>query len=232
MRKGDLVWCAALAAVLALLAAPATHEPIVAATKAHPYAMGFAKFAILATMGELLSIRLVRGAWTAPAGPVWRAVVWGLLGAVLAVVFPVFSSGIAGAIKAGLLPVASGPTGEWFCTALWVSVVMNLTWAPGLMLYHRITDTYLDLAGGRLSRVGSVRLADVAQAIDWRGFLGFVVFRTIPFFWIPAHTITFLFPPELRVLVAAFLSLALGALLAFAKVRGAAKAGAHGRTAA
>jgi hypothetical protein len=41
--------------------------------------------------------------------------------------------------------------------------------------------------------------------------------KTIPIFWIPAHTITFLLPSEYRVLSAAFLSIALGTILAFAK---------------
>ena len=90
------------------------------------------------------------------------------------------------------------------------------------MLVHRLTDTWLDLAGGALARIPSVGVAAVAGAIDWKGFLGFVLLKTIPLFWIPAHTVTFLLPPELRVLFAAFLSLALGAILAFAKRRAAA----------
>ena len=49
------------------------------------------------------------------------------------------------------------------------------------------------------------------------GFVSFVLMKTIPIFWIPAHTITFLLPSEYRVLSAAFLSIALGAILAFAK---------------
>jgi hypothetical protein len=47
--------------------------------------------------------------------------------------------------------------------------------------------------------------------------VSFVLLRTIPFFWIPAHTLTFMLPPEYRVLAAAMLSVALGAILAFAK---------------
>jgi hypothetical protein len=43
--------------------------------------------------------------------------------------------------------------------------------------------------------------------------------KTIPLFWIPAHTITFSLPPEYRVLMASFLSIALGGILAFAKRR-------------
>ncbi|MCX7905011.1 MAG: Mpv17/PMP22 family protein, partial [Caloramator sp.] len=48
-------------------------------------------------------------------------------------------------------------------------------------------------------------------------FISFVVLKTIPFFWIPAHTITFLLPSEYRVLMASFLSIALGAILSLAK---------------
>lgn len=219
MKLGDAAWGAALLVCLLLLGLPATHAPIVEATKLHPFLLGFVKFAILATMGELLSIRIVTGGWTMPAGLPWRAVVWGLLGVSLAVVFPVFAGGTREAAAAGLLPASSDPARQRVLSAFLVSAVMNLTWAPTLMFYHRLTDTYLDLAGGRLSRLPQVRLADVVRIIDWNTFAGFVVFRTIPLFWIPAHTITFLFPAELRVLVAAFLSLALGAILGFAKRR-------------
>ena len=62
-----------------------------------------------------------------------------------------------------------------------------------------------------------ISLPEVTDRIDWRGFIGFVVLKTIPFFWIPAHTVTFLLPPEYRILVAALLSIALGAILAYAK---------------
>jgi hypothetical protein len=57
----------------------------------------------------------------------------------------------------------------------------------------------------------------VVDKIDFYGFISFVVLKTIPIFWIPAHTVTFLLPPEYRVLMAAFLSIALGGILAFAK---------------
>lgn len=220
MRRGDAAWAAVLAGIIALLVVPPTHAWVIAATREHPYLMGFLKFAVLASLGELLAIRMVGGAWSLPSGPHWRAGVWGLLGAALALVFPVFSGGIAAAAHAGLLPSLPG-AGVKLSTALWVSTVMNLTWAPTLMLYHRLTDTWLDLAGGRLSGLGSVPVADVVRSIGWSDFVGFVVLKTIPVFWIPAHTITFLLPPELRILCAAFLSLALGGILAFSRRRGA-----------
>jgi len=49
------------------------------------------------------------------------------------------------------------------------------------------------------------------------GFCDFVLLKTIPLFWIPAHTAVFLLPAEFRVVAAAFLSVALGGILAFAK---------------
>jgi hypothetical protein len=219
MKPRDAFWVAALAAVVALLVIPGSRTWIMDVTKFHPFVMGFVKFGILASMGELLSIRMVTGGWTLPPGPQYRVIVWGLLGAGLVAVFPVFSAGTKAAADAGLLPVWADPAGERVLAAHLVSVVMNLTWAPTLMLYHRLTDTYLDLAGGRLRNVPAVPLAGVVGAINWNVFVGFVVFRTIPLFWIPAHTITFLLPPEARVLFAAFLSLALGAILGFAKRR-------------
>jgi len=42
---------------------------------------------------------------------------------------------------------------------------------------------------------------------------------TIPFFWIPAHTITFLLPGEYRILFAAVLGIVLGVFLAVATMK-------------
>lgn len=222
MKRGDLLWLAALAAIIFLLLFPATHAAFLAGTKAHPYLMGFAKVAILATMGELLALRIGGGNWRRPAGLAQRAFVWGLLGISFVIVFDVFAGGVAGAAGKGLLPVGTGPVAK-FATSLWISVLMNLAFAPCMMAFHRVTDTYIDLTHGP-ARKDNVGLRDVVAAIDWQGFVGFVVVRTIPLFWIPAHTITFLLPPEYRVLMAAFLSIALGAILAFAKRNQAAQA--------
>ena len=48
--------------------------------------------------------------------------------------------------------------------------------------------------------------------------MGFVFKKTIPFFWIPAHTITFLLPGQYQVLFAALLGVALGIILSIAAV--------------
>lgn len=209
MRGGDFIWLLVLAGVSALLLVPATREVFLAWTAAHPYLIGFAKFLVLATMGELLSLRIVGGAWKAPKGLLARAVIWGLFGMAIVLIFDVFAGGVASALKKGMLPGGDAK----LAFAFFVSAIMNLTFAPAMMLSHRMTDTWLDLrCEGKPSN-----LAAIVARIDWNGFVSFVLAKTIPFFWIPAHTITFLLPPEYRVLMAAMLSIALGALLAFAK---------------
>ncbi|HWI61704.1 MAG TPA: hypothetical protein VNT75_07705 [Symbiobacteriaceae bacterium] len=219
MKKGDLFWAAALAALASFLLVPVTREGFVALTKAHPYLMGFAKVAVLATMGELLALRIIRGDWAMPVGLWMRSVVWGFLGMSFTLTFDVFGSGTVAASAKGLLPAFDGVTGK-VVTALLTSTLINICFAPVMMAFHRVTDTYIDLAEGRFGALSSVRLADVVGRIDWYAFISFVVIKTVPIFWIPAHTVTFLLPPEYRVLNSALLSIALGAILAFAK-RGA-----------
>ncbi|HWQ61740.1 MAG TPA: hypothetical protein VN521_05475, partial [Negativicutes bacterium] len=91
MRSGDFLWLAGLGAIVALLAVPETREAFVSLSIAHPFAMGFAKFVVLATMGELLAVRIVGGQWRRPTGLALRAAVWGLLGMAVVLTFEVFN---------------------------------------------------------------------------------------------------------------------------------------------
>ena len=214
-KAGDLLWGLCLAGIIALLAVPATREGLVSLTNAHPFLLGFAKFAILATMGELLSIRILSGGWKKPKGMLAKAVVWGLIGMIIVLVFAIYSRGVAGAVAAGLLRVGRGTPAK-LLTAFLISLSMNLSFAPVFMAAHRLSDTYIDL------RVEGKRpnLDELLLAIDWKGFFRIVLLVTIPAFWVPAHTVTFLLPPDFRVLAAALLSLALGVILAFARRHG------------
>jgi hypothetical protein len=219
MRTGDLVWVAVLGGISCGLLLPQTHEAFLGATRAHPYLMGFVKVGVLATMGEWLARRVAGGSWAAPAGICWRAFVWGLFGVAFALVFEVFATGTAAVIGEGLLPVFADGFPADLSRAFWTSSLMNLIFAPVFMAFHRVTDGYIDAGNGTVSGMMDVRLADVLRRIDGVGFVSFVLLRTIPLFWIPAHTVTFLLPSEYRVLVAAYLSIALGAILAFARLR-------------
>jgi len=217
-RLIDLLWAFTLIAVICFLLIPAGFEIFARLSKTHIYLMAFTKFAILATMGELLATRIREGYWRRPAGLLWRALIWGFLGILIALVFYLYATGVAGALAKGLLP-SPGEQGvaSQFNYALSTSILMNLLFAPTFMAFHRITDTYIDLGKGNLREMVQVRFSDVLDQVDWNGFISFVVCKTIPFFWIPAHTITFMLPPEHRVLAAAFLSIALGAILASSK---------------
>lgn len=211
MKKGDFIWLLALAGIVTFLAAPGSREAFIVFTSAHPYFGGFVKFLVLATMGELLALRIVAGAYAKPKGLIYRALIWGFLGMVITLIFGIFAAGVKGVLSQGLLPGADSN----LAFAFLASTIMNLTFAPTMMAFHRMTDTYIDLKYESKGR--PVTVGEVASKIDWRGFISFVVLKTIPVFWIPAHTVTFLLPAEYRVLVAAMLSIALGAILAFAK---------------
>lgn len=217
MKKIDLVWPAVLAAIVVFLAVPETRHLFEATTSAHPYIMGFVKYAILATMGELLALRIVTGSWKRPAGFIYRVIIWGVLGMAFVLVFNIFNHGVIGAQKLGLLPMLQGGFGAALLVSFFTSLFMNLFFAPTFMAFHRVTDTYLDLGEGKLSKVLKVKLKDVVSKIDWNNFISFVVIKTIPLFWIPAHSITFMLPGNYRLLYAAFLSIALGGILAFSK---------------
>jgi hypothetical protein len=88
-----------------------------------------------------------------------------------------------------------------------------------MMTFHKITDTHILSNGGKLkSLITPIPFASIFSGINWTVQWGFVFKKTIPFFWIPAHTITFLLPGHFRVLFAAVLGIVLGIILAVAAV--------------
>ena len=205
----DSLWGLMVFAFLLLMLVPPTATFYQSANTSHPYLAAFVKFMFLATMGELLALRIRHKHWKRPAYLWARALIWGFLGAMIAMAFQLFNAGVIALTKNGWLPF-----GEFkLAIAFFTSTLMNIWFAPAFMLFHRCTDTFLDLrkeSGKRPS------IKEITTTIDWTIFVRFVLLRTIPFFWIPAHTINFLLPSEFRVLVAAVLSIVLGLLLAFA----------------
>lgn len=85
------------------------------------------------------------------------------------------------------------------------------------MTFHKITDTHILATGGTLRGLFTpIPMGYILQNLNWKVQWGFVFKKTIPLFWYPAHTITFLLPSEMRVLFAALLGVALGVILAIA----------------
>jgi hypothetical protein len=189
----------------------------------HAYITSFIKFAVLATYGEVLGLRIRTGGYRlAGFGLVPRAKVWGVLGLAIKAAFTIFSAGtpvvlaylgvenpasaLAGSLSAMKLLIA-------FC----ISLSVNLVFSPVLMTLHRITDSHIALYKGSLrALVHPVEAGKILTTIDWKMHWGFVLKKTIPLFWIPAHTLTFLLPVDYQILFAALLGVVLGVILAFA----------------
>lgn len=211
VKKGDFLWGFALLLWVVILVVPSSRAAFIAATDAYPYLGGFVKFAILASMGDLLGARVLRGEWIIPKGLFYRAIIWGIIGLMVTLVFAVYMGGVATAQASGKLPFK----GSSLAQAFFGSTIMNATFGPIMMAFHRFTDMYIDTkyekSGGR------VTLKELIEKNDWNSLVEFSWLKTCPFFWIPAHTIVFLLPGQYRVLISAFLSIALGLLLAIAR---------------
>jgi hypothetical protein len=101
--------------------------------------------------------------------------------------------------------------------ALAISVTMNTIFGPVFMTLHKVTDTHILATGGTLKGFFTpIPMGKILQGLNWKVQWGFVFKKTIPFFWFPAHTITFLLPGDARVLFAALLGVVLGIFLAVA----------------
>lgn len=97
---------------------------------------------------------------------------------------------------------------------------MNIIYAPVMMTFHKITDTHIINNNGKLSCLyKKIQFANIFKSINWDVQWNFVFKKTIPFFWIPAHTITFLLPTDFQILFAALLGIILGLILAVASLK-------------
>ena len=214
MKFKDITWGLIFCLITLLVAFPLTRTYFDGLTSSYPYLMGFIKTSILATMGEMLINRIKRGSYFSGTGLLYKFIVWGFLGMLFVLIFKMFSSGVYAAQAANLLPSIQNDTFvARLLTAFMISLLMNLVFAPSFMILHRITDGYIELGEGKWSGMRNVKLNQIIDRIDWNYFFSFVILKTIPFFWLPMHTITFLIPENYRVLMAAYLSIALGMIL-------------------
>ena len=199
--------------VLALLAAiliiPSTRSGFEQLTSSHCFIMGFFKFAMLATAGELFSRRLNAGYWQAPCYLWARWLIWGVIGLWITYMMKTFSFGVSALMQNHILTGGD----SLFLKALYTSITMNLSFGPTFMALHKCSYQLLEQKKNK----ASCSLQAVLEAINWQVFVKFTLFKTIPLFWIPAHTITFMLPANYQVTVAALLSVALGIILSIKK---------------
>jgi len=235
MKKSDLIFIV-LTLLLVFSFLPFTfldkyHEVIF--NPSYWYITSFIKFAILATLGESLGLRISKGIYNFNEfGLLPRAIVWGILGVAIKMIFVVFAVGTpvmleklfgvsdaVNSMKAGSIIDATniGIGGVRVLTAFVISALMNLIFAPVFMTLHKITDTHINDTGGTLKGFFTpIKFFEIFPKLNWSVQWGFVFKKTIPFFWIPAHTITFLMPAEYRIIFAAILGIILGVILSIA----------------
>lgn len=212
MKKGTVMWSLVIIVYIGILAIPQSRDIFNELSMSYPYIMGFINFSILSTMGELLAIRMTTKNWSIPSGVIWRFITWGVIGIVITLVFQIFNNGVSACMESGYLP---GGT-NLFLLALLTSATMNIFFAPTFMTAQRMAEVAIEFKHDK-SNTKKLTLNTVLDKIDWYSLVNFVFLKTIPLFWIPAHTIAFLLPPEYRVVMAAGLSIVLGVLLSIGK---------------
>ena len=193
----------------------------------HSIITSFIKFALLATLGEVIGLRIKTGSYYREGfGVVPRMIVWGFLGITIKIAMMVFAAGTPIMLESlGMQNATQLMSGDLsidkLIIAFSISLLMNVIYAPIMMTFHRITDMHIIETGGTIVGLFSpFHFGKLFVNLNWNIQWNFVFKKTIPLFWIPAHTITFLLPADFRVLFAAVLGVALGTILAVADVMG------------
>jgi hypothetical protein len=192
-----------------VLVLPAGREMFLALTASHPFIMGFVKFALLATTGEIIAFKIGSGGFRFPRGMFFKMAIWGLIGMAIALMTPVFAAGVQYAQQNGMLPGMDNAPATAFLTSL----LNNLGFGAAMMGFHTLSDTVIEI----IVLKEKLTLNAIIGKTSWERYIGFVILKTLPLFWIPAHTVTYMLPPYYRVFFSAVLSIALGLILAIAK---------------
>lgn len=176
-----------------------------AVVKEYPYLSGFLKVGVLATFGEMIKTRGRTGSYCTPQlFP--KFLVWGLYGMLFTITFALFAEGMGKLSGTSVWPFRGegrfyGTLVFAFSTSLW----LNLIFCYPMMLSHE----WCNLCIREKRLIGGSAFLRQLDFHVWGSYLP----KTILFFWIPAHTLTFCLPPSYRILMSAFLSLALGFIL-------------------
>ncbi len=228
VKKKDLIFFI----ILLLLFSPfflseSIFESYKSFNSSHGIIMSFIKFGILATLGEVIGLRIVTGNYNKKGfGILPKVIIWGFLGILIKFAFIVFATGTPNFLKYLNIDIPIGIMKGEFTTvkllcSFSISVSMNLIFGTVLMTLHKITDEHISRTGGTIKGLFSKPdISDIFINLNWNIMWNFVFKKTIPLFWIPAHTITFLLPAEYQILFAALLGVALGVILAFAGLKG------------
>ncbi len=161
--------------------------------KAYPIISAMIQFAILGTLGDIISKWIINGKIFIPyrfITIILKMAEWAILAVFIKYAFVGFNGFIEGLVNHGMLPETNK-----FSYAFAISVAMNLQFGPFLVIMHRAFDNI------------------IARQNNWtninKGMLSLL------WFWIPAHTFTFILDKPYQIGLAAVWSVVLGIILGF-----------------
>jgi len=160
---------------------------------AQPIITAIIQFAVLGTLGDAVSHWIVERRIFTPYDLktlILKIIEWSILAVMIKYAFIGFHGFVESLIDNNYLPQLEG-IGKSFA----ISTSMNLQFGPLLVITHRLMDNF------------------IAGKQNWKNLdKGFY---SLLWFWIPAHTVTFILPKEFQIGLAALWSLALGIILGF-----------------
>ena len=173
-----------------------------------PFLLAFVNFSILASIGELIGLRISVNFWHIPSFFLARFVVWGLLGIMIMFIFNIFYGGIIASQQNGILPFPDSQ----IATAFLTSAFMNTSFGPVLFAFRKVFETFLRL---KSEKKGKISMEEIANEVNWNRLFTFFWLKCCFLFYIPVHTVVFMLPYNLRIIISAFMSIVLGLIVAF-----------------
>lgn len=165
--------------------------------KAYPIITAMIQFALLGTLGDMIAKWMVNKKIFLPFTAkvlVLKMLEWALLAVCIKYAFVGYGYFVQGLVDKGLLPSLN-----FFWEAFAISASMNLQFGPFLLLMHRLLDNL------------------VAGENNWKNIDKGIY--SLLWFWLPAHTITFMLPKPFQIGLAALWSVVLGLILGYYNAR-------------
>ena len=155
----------------------------------YPILSAILQYAVLGTVGEWVGTAVRKGRFVSYTLMIiiQKLIIWSMLGVMLKYVFVGFGGFVDALVNERMLPGMFRP--------FFTSLFMNLLFGPIQILFHRFMDNFFK------------------KVRNWKGIKGAML--TIFWFWIPAHTITFMLPTVWQITLAALWSSFLGIIMGY-----------------
>ncbi len=161
--------------------------------KSCPIVSAVVQFAILGTIGEIISRKMAHRNLFDLSTALKKMLVWSILAIMIKYAFVGFFGFTHALVLEHLLP--SSADTNVFVRAFTVSSFTNLIFGPIMIYSHRFLDNFFMRQRNYSNMKGAI----------W----------TLAWFWIPAHTVTFSLPMNYQIGLAALWSVVLGIILGY-----------------